>query len=138
MSKLVRLSVSLDKDLVEKFDRQISRAHCPTRSKAVGDLIRESLIRREWLEGREVAGAIILVYDHHKRDLANRLNHIQHDWHHMIMATQHFHLDHDNCLEILAVRGKPRDIAELEAGLRAVKGIKHCSLATATTGRALP
>lgn len=138
MSKLVRLSVSLDSDLVEKFDRQISREHCPTRSKAVGDLIRESLIRREWLEGKEVAGAIILVYDHHKRDLAGRLNHVQHDWHHMIMATQHFHLDHDNCLEILAVRGRPRDIAKLESELRAVKGIKHCSLSTATTGRALP
>jgi len=137
MSELMRLSVSLDKQLVEQFDRRIAEEGCPTRSKAIGDLIRENLIHRDWMKGRKVAGAIILVYDHHKRNLNRRLNAIQHDSRNLVMATQHFHLDHDNCLEILAVCGRPKDISALEYRLRAIKGIKFCSLATATTGETL-
>ncbi len=137
MSELMRLSVSLDKQLVEQFDRSIAEKGCPTRSKAIGDLIRANLIHRDWMKGKEVAGAIILVYDHHKRNLTRQLNSIQHDTHDLVMATQHFHLDHDNCLEILAVRGRPKDISALEYRLRAIKGMKFCSLATATTGETL-
>ena len=137
MSELTRLSVSLDKQLVEQFDRRIAQEGCPTRSKAIGDLIRENLIHRDWMKGRQVTGAIILVYDHHKRNLNRRLNSIQHDNRNLVMATQHFHLDHDNCLEILAIRGRPKDISALEYRLRAVKGMKFCSLATATTGKTL-
>ena len=137
MSELTRFSVSLNSDLVQKFDRLIAAEKCPTRSKAIGDLIRASMVKKEWLEGREVSGAIILVYDHHKRDIMGLLNNIQHDHHDLILATQHFHLDHDNCLEILAVQGRPDEIGVLEKKLHAVKGIKHCSLAAATTGRML-
>jgi CopG family nickel-responsive transcriptional regulator len=137
MSSLTRFSVSLNRDLVRRFDQLIKTERSPNRSKALGDLIRDRLVRREWTAGRDVAGAIILVYDQHRRNLSGRLNATQHDFHHLILATQHFHLDHDNCLEILACRGRPRDLAELERRLRAVKGIKFCSLAAATTGRAL-
>ncbi len=138
MSNLVRMSVSLDRDLADRFDREIERTGCPTRSKAVADLIRQSLVRQEWADGDEVSGAVIMVYDHHTRGLGGRLTRIQHDAVHLILATQHFHLDHDNCLEILAVKGPPRDIARLHEKLAAVKGLKHCSLAAATTGRELP
>ncbi len=137
MSELTRFSVSLEKELLAKFDRQISSDQYPTRSKAIGDLIRNSLIRKQWTEGKKVAGAIILVYDHHKKDLTNKLTHVQHDFHHLIISTQHIHLDHDNCLEIVVVKGKPRDVQALAGRLKTTKGVKHGSLAMATTGKGL-
>lgn len=137
MSKVTRFSVSLSDELLEQFDAQIEREKCPTRSKAVGDLIRKSLVEDEWHHGGEVAGAIVLVYDHHKPDLVRKLTDAQHDCHDAIISTQHIHLDHDNCLEIVAVRGRPRDIAAIVRRLKAVKGLKHVSLAAGTTGRRL-
>ena len=134
---LVRFSVSLDGDLAAEFDRKIKAERCPTRSKAVGDLIRAGLVRTEWRAGAEVAGAIVLVYDHHKRDILQRLTAVQHDCHDAIISTQHIHLDHNNCLEIVAVRGKPEDIERILKRLKAVKGMKHVSLATGTTGQRL-
>ena len=135
---LVRFSVSLDKNLVAEFDRKIKAERCPTRSKAVGVLIRATLVQTEWQAGQEVVGAIVLVYDHHKRDILQRLTDVQHDCHHAILSTQHIHLDHDNCLEIVAVHGKPDEIAAIVTRLKAVKGLKHVSLAAGTTGVRLP
>lgn len=135
MSRLTRLSVSLDQALVQAFDRQVRGERCPTRSKAIGDLIRNSLVRKAWSGNASAVGAIILVYDAHRRDLVNRLNAIQHEHHALIIASQHVHLDHDACLEILAVRGKPSVLIELERKLRAAKGVQHGALAVAASGR---
>lgn len=134
---LTRFSVSLDDDLVRQFDAKTKRDRCPTRSKAVGDLIRDVLVQSQWRSGDEVAGAIVMVYDHHKSDVLRRLTELQHDCHHSIISTQHIHLDHDNCLEILAVRGKPADVESIVTRLKAVKGLKHVSLAAGTTGQRL-
>ncbi|MCX6995515.1 MAG: nickel-responsive transcriptional regulator NikR [Kiritimatiellaeota bacterium] len=134
---LTRFSVSLDKDLVRQFDARIRADRCPTRSKAVGDLIRSALVQTEWHASEEVAGALVLVYDHHKRDLVKKLTEVQHDQHTAIISTQHIHLDHDNCLEIVAVRGTPDIIAALVQRLKALKGLKHVALAAGTTGRRL-
>lgn len=134
---LTRFSVSLDADLVRQFAAKIKAERCPTRSKAIGDLIRASLVQSEWQTGGEVAGAIVMVYDHHRRDLVSRLTDVQHDCHDAIISTQHVHLDHDNCLEIVAVRGRPVEIDAILKRLKAVKGLKHVSLAAGTTGRKL-
>ena len=85
----------------------------------------------------EVAGAITMTYDHHQRDLANTLMDIQHDYSEAIVSTQHIHLDHHNCLEIVAVRGKARDVHGLSDKLRARRGVKHVTLNMSTTGRTL-
>lgn len=137
MSDIIRFGVSLEKELLEKFDRLIKEKKYPNRSEAIRDLIRENLVKREWVEGKEVAGAITLVFDHHKRDLANILIDIQHDFHTLIISSQHIHLDHDNCLEVIVVRGKPTEVRELADKLRATKGVKYGSLSIATTGKEL-
>ncbi len=137
MSEIVRFGVSLEKELLEKFDILIKEKKYPNRSEAIRDLIRENLVKREWVEGKEVAGAITLVFDHHKRDLVNNLTDIQHDFHTLIISSQHIHLDHDNCLEIIVVRGKPTEARELADKLRAAKGVKYGSLSIATTGKEL-
>ena len=135
MSELVRFGVSIEKNLIAKFDKHIKEKNYPTRSKAIGDLIRESLIKKEWIKGKEVVGAITLVYNHHRRELVNKLTDIQHDFHRLIISSQHIHLDPDNCLEIVAVKGKPKEIEKLANKLRSTKGVKHSSLTMATTGK---
>ncbi len=137
MSEIVRFGVSLEKELLDKFDRLIKEKKYPNRSEAIRDLIRENLVKREWVEGKEVAGAITLVFDHHKRDLVNTLTDIQHDFHPLIISSQHIHLDYDNCLEIIVVKGKPGEVRELSDKLRSTKGVKYGALSIATTGKEL-
>jgi CopG family transcriptional regulator, nickel-responsive regulator len=134
---LTRFSVSLPGDLVRAYDEKLETEGYPTRSKAIGDLIRDSLVQHAWSDGSEVAGAVVMVYDHHQRDVMKKLTGVQHDVHDVIISTQHIHLDHDNCLEIIAVRGRPDRIEQLVQRLKGVKGLKHVSLAAGTTGSEL-
>jgi len=137
MSDIIRFGVSLEKELLEKFDILIKEKKYSNRSEAIRDLIRENLVKREWIEGKEVAGAITLVFDHHKRELVNTLTDVQHDFHQLIISSQHIHLDHDNCLEIIIVRGKPIEVRELADKLKSTKGVKYGALSIATTGKEL-
>jgi len=137
MSGLVRFGISLEKELLAKFDKHIRKKDYQNRSEALRDLIREELIKTEWLEGKEVAGAIILVYDHHKRELVNKLTDIQHDFHKFIISSQHIHLDHNNCLETIVVKGKPEEIEKLTYSMKSTKGVKYGALTAATTAKEL-
>ncbi len=135
MSELVRFGVSISDELLEKFDNLIKERNYTNRSEAFRDLIRQELIKKEWLEGEDVAGAITLIYDHHRKDLLSRITDIQHDFQKTIISTQHVHLDHDNCLEIIAVRGNPTDVNKLANTLRSIKGVKHGTLSMSSTGK---
>lgn len=135
MSKLFRFGISLEKELIDKFDRLIHERDYTNRSEAFRDLIRQELIRKQWSEGKEIAGAITLIYDHHKRELVKKLMNIQHDYEHLIVCTQHIHLDHDNCLEIIAVKGSAQRAEKLANILKAVKGVKHGTLSMTGTGK---
>ena len=135
MTELVRFGVSLDKELLEKFDALIRSKNYSNRSEALRDLIRQELVAREWQEGWDVAGAITLVYDHHKRELLRRITNIQHDFQKVIISTQHIHLDHDNCLEIVAVMGSAADVQRLADTLKAIKGVRHGTLSMSSTGK---
>ena len=135
MSELTRFSVSLESDLLKRFDKTIERQGYPTRSEAIKALIRNNLIEQEWDKGGKVAGTITLVYDHHKSNLVPDLLTVQHDYGNMILASQHIHLDHDNCLEVIVVKGEVENIRKLNSDLKAIKGIKHCQLTTTTTGQ---
>lgn len=135
MAQLVRFGVSLEKDLLSKFDQRIRSKNYTNRFEAIRDLIREGLVKNEWREGKEVTGSINLVYDHHKRRLLNYLTDIQHEFHENILSTQHIHLDHNNCLEIIVVKGGPKSIEALYGKLKSAKGVKHASFAMSTTGK---
>jgi CopG family transcriptional regulator, nickel-responsive regulator len=113
MSKLVRFGVSLEDDLLNKFDRHIKQHKYTNRSEAIRDLIREDLVKKEWTENKEVTGAITMVYDHHTRELVTKVLDIQHDHHDCILSTQHIHLDHHNCFEIIVTQGKATEIEKL-------------------------
>ena len=134
MSNLFRFGISLEKTLIEKFDRYIREKNYSNRSEAFRDLIRQELVKKEWVEGKEVAGAITLIYGHHRKELLNKITDLQHGFQKQIISTQHVHLDHDNCLEIIAVRGKPGDVQRLANTLRSIKGVKHGTLSMSSTG----
>jgi CopG family nickel-responsive transcriptional regulator len=128
MSELVRFGVSLDRELLERFDALIRVRQYSNRSEAIRDLIRQELVARAWEEGSTVAGAITYIYDHHQRELTSRVIDIQHDFQDVIISTQHIHLDHDNCLEIVAVRGPSPRVEKLAHTLKALKGVRHGAL----------
>ena len=135
MSELVRFGVSIEKPLLERFDALIRNRQYTNRSEALRDLIRRELVRKEWREGGEVAGAITLIYDHHTRDLMAKVTDTQHDFQKVIISTQHIHLDHRNCLEIIAARGKADDVQRLADALTSIKGVRHGTLSMSSTGR---
>ena len=137
MADLIRFGVAMEKKLLDRFDREIKEKNYSNRSEAIRDLIRKNLIEQEWEKKGEVSGAIVFVYNHHKRELVNTLMDIQHDFHEVIISTQHIHLDHDNCLEIVVVKGGVEDVKKLFDKLRSAKGVKHCTLAKTTIGRDL-
>jgi CopG family nickel-responsive transcriptional regulator len=137
MSGLIRFGVSLDSDLSGKFDARLRRKGYSSRSEAIRDLIRQDLVDQEWKDGGEIAGAITFIYDHHKRELLNKITDIQHDFQKVIVSSQHVHLDHDNCLEIVAVRGESEAILKLANLLKALKGVKHGTIGMSTTGKGL-
>jgi CopG family nickel-responsive transcriptional regulator len=128
VSDLYRFGISLEKELIEAFDRHIKAQGYQSRSEALRDLIREELLRKTTAEGGTVAGAIVMTYDHHKRELVNRLIDIQHDFHDLIISTQHVHLDHENCLEVIAVKGNAPEIEKLSSALKVLVGVKHLDL----------
>ena len=136
MEKIKRFGVSIEGDLLKKFDNFIKKHDYQNRSEAIRDLIRKELVDEEWVRAEEkVAGAIVMVYNHHKRELMDNLVNIQHDYQKSIISSQHIHLDHDMCLEVIIVRGKISDVYQLESKLKAVKGVKHASLAKSTLGK---
>ena len=135
MSAIVRFGVSLDGKLLSQFDSLIRGKNYTNRSEAVRDLIRQELIGKEWEGGGDVAGAITLIYDHHRKDVLGKVIDVQHDDQDLIISTQHIHLDHNNCLEIIAVQGRARDVIKLAATLKSIKGVRHSSLNMASTGK---
>src|SRR5699024_638836 len=108
-----------------------------TRSEAIRDLIRDQLVSDGWDDKPEVMGTVTLVFDHHVRALTEKLTAIQHDHHELILSTMHLHLDHDHCLEVIAVKGPGRQVRALADGLISVKGVKHGKLTVTTVGRDL-
>lgn len=136
MEKLIRFGVSVDKKLLDKFDALISKHKYSNRSQAIADFMREKLVEQDWnTQKNKVAATISLVYSHHRRAMLNKVVDIQHDFEKIIISTQHIHLDHDNCLEIIAAFGKGQKILDLAQRLRAVKGIKHASFTMTTSGK---
>jgi len=138
MSELARIGVAIDSDLLEKFDDLIGKRGYTNRSEAFRDLVREELVRKSWESGdAEVVGTVTLVYDHHVRMLGEKLTDLQHDNHRYIVSTLHVHLDHDNCLEVLIVKGKGGDVQKIADALISTKGVKHGRLTLTTTGAGL-
>jgi CopG family nickel-responsive transcriptional regulator len=125
---LARFGVSLDEEILKALDEFVIENKLPNRSQAIRHLVEKNLVEKKWQCNQIVAGAIVLHYDHHKADVTTRSNDIQHDFFDVILSSQHFHLSHDNCLEIVAVKGTANRLTELSDNLIGIKGIIHGKL----------
>ncbi len=130
MSELIRFGISIDQDLSEKFDRFVSERNYATRSEAIRDLIRDALIQQKIELETDVnaLGSLTLIYDHHTRNLSQEMGAIQHDFHDLVLSVMHLHVSHDDCMEVLALRGRVAEIVKLSDALLSLKGIKNGKL----------
>ena len=130
---LARFGVSLDEDLLKALDGFVIENSLPNRSQAIRHLVEKNLVEKKWQCNQMVAGAVVLLYDHHKGDITTKSNDIQHEYYDVILSAQHFHLNHDNCLEIIAVKGTAKRLTELSDKLIGMKNIIHGKLVMSRT-----
>ena len=137
---LSRVGISLDDDLLGQFDQLIERRGYDNRSEAIRDLIRDTLVQAEWESSADDdprVAVVCLVFDHEERDLGHRLTHVQHDHHDVVVSTMHVHMDRRNCLEVLILRGRTRELLATANALISTRGVKLGKLIPATTGEGL-
>ena len=132
--RVTRFGVSLEKPLLERLDQFGKQRGFPNRSQALRALLREYMVEQERLGEGDIAGTVTIVYDHHQKTVVRKLVATQHDFHDIIIASQHIHIDHDNCLEVVIIKGPSTKARELCDRLRAIKSVKHIALNTTTTG----
>jgi len=138
VEKIVRFGVSMEKNLLAGFDGLISRKGYTNRSEALRDLVRDHLVEEEWkVEKKEMIGTITIVYNHHTWGLSDTLIELQHYFHNLIISTMHLHMDEDNCLEVLVVKGMVDKIKTIADKLISTRGVKHGKLTMTTTGKEL-
>jgi CopG family transcriptional regulator, nickel-responsive regulator len=125
---LARFGVSLDEDILQALDNYVVENNMPNRSQAIRHLVEKNLVEKKWQCNNIVAGAIVLLYEHHKGDITVKSTDVQHEYHEVVLSSQHFHLNNDNCLEIVAVKGKANRLTELSDKLIGIKGIIHGKL----------
>lgn len=134
--ELTRIGVSLPSSLLRRFDDIIRRRGYSSRSEGIRDAIRDYIVEYDWMSGEEgeKVGVVTMIYDHHQKGLSDSLTDLQHDYGAIINVTLHLHLDHDNCLEVILVRGEAEEVREVTERMMSLKGVKHVRLTT--TGHA--
>ncbi len=125
MSSLIRTGISLEQDLLEKFDLLIEQKGYGSRSEAIRDLVRDHFVEEDVAANRVVVGTITLIYDHHQPKLSEQLVSAQHDYKGQVLATTHVHLNHHNCLEVIILKGHGTDVKKFADKLLSFKGVKH-------------
>ena len=136
MADLERFGVSMEDELLARFDALVDKRGYQSRSEAIRDLVRKELVSEEWADpNAEVVGTITIVYEHHEHELANTLADLQHQYHEHILCTTHVHLDPHNCLEVIIVSGSSSTVKLIADSLLSTRGVKHGQLVSSTTGR---
>ncbi len=128
-----RFGVSLEEDLLIALDKYVTDNNFANRSQAVRHLIEKNIVEKKWQCNNVVAGAVVLLFEHQKKEIVTKSNEIQHEYFDVILSAQHYHLNHDMCLEIIAVKGTANKLTELSDKLISIKGIKHGKLVMSKT-----
>ncbi len=130
---LKRFGVSLESDLLTQLDHMVEKNHFHSRSQAIRTMVQKNIIEEKWMNDEVVAGAIVIVYDHKIKELHEKITDLQHQYHCLILAGQHIHIDDHNCIEVITIRGKAYKLKMLNDKLRALKGVKHGELVMSGT-----
>ncbi len=134
MSRLIRQSFSIEKDLYEELERLRKSSRYQNRSEFLRDLIRQQTVQAEWGGNEEALAVLTLVYDHDRKNLSDKLTHLQHHHHNKVLAATHVHLDEHLCAEMIMIRGTAADIQKLADLMRQQKGVLHAALSVSSTG----
>ena len=137
MSDLVRLSLSIEKALYNKLESLVKQSGYKNRSEYVRDMIRDRLVSEKWQQQQEVIATVTIVYNHHKRELSEKLTELQHDCHHMVLASTHVHLSKHNCSEMIMLKGKAGKVKKLANLLSQQVGVLHSGITMSSTGEGL-
>lgn len=137
MAELIRTGVSIEQDLLDKFDKLITRRGYGNRSEALRDLIRDTLVTEDVNENKQVVATVSMIYDHHRPELSNKLTEAQHHHHDCVLAATHVHLDEKNCFEVVIMKGLAGDVQHLANHMLSLKGVKHGKLVMTSTGKDL-
>lgn len=138
MSDLIRTSLSIEKPLFDQLEKLVKKRGYGNRSEFIRDIVRDLLVQGEWDKNEEVLGTITLVYDHHQRQLSEKLIDLQHQHHTAVLVTTHVHLSHDLCAEVVLVRGRANLVRQLADDMHQQKGVLHAELSMTSTGAAIP
>lgn len=139
MSTLIRTGISLEQDLLERFDKMIEQKGYGNRSEAIRDLLRNHFVEEDVAVNKAVVATLTLVYDHHQPKLSEQLIEAQHSYKGKVLATTHVHLDHNNCLEVIILKGRGMEVKRFADHLLSLRGVQHGKLVltnTAASGNA--
>lgn len=128
---ITRFGVSISTPLLEKFDALLDDKGYTNRSEAIRDLIRDKLVDTEWhddTKSGESIGTVTIVYDHHTREIVDKLTDLAHGYHDLVISTMHVHLTHASCLEVMVVKGNRDEIRRFSDKLISIRGVKHGKL----------
>jgi CopG family nickel-responsive transcriptional regulator len=128
MSSLIRTGISLEQELLDRFDLNIQRKGYGSRSEAIRDLVRDHLVEEDVASNRRIVATLTLVYDHHRPKLSEQLIRAQHSYKGKVLATTHVHLDHRNCLEVIILKGRGVEVSRFADQLLSLRGVKHGKL----------
>ncbi len=134
MSSLIRTGISLEQDLLERFDKIVRQKGYGSRSEAIRDLVRDHFVEEDIVSNKVVVATLTLVYDHHQPKLSEQLIGAQHDYKGRVLASTHVHLDHHNCLEVIILKGRGTEAKAFADKLLSLKGVKHGKLVLTNTG----
>jgi CopG family transcriptional regulator, nickel-responsive regulator len=134
MSPLIRTGISLEQELLDKFDLLIKQKGYSNRSEAIRDLVRDHFVEEDIASNKVLVATLTLVYDHHQPKLSEQLISAQHDYKGQVLATTHVHLDHHNCLEVIILKGRGRDVKVFADRLLSLRGVKHGKLVLTNAG----
>lgn len=137
MSRLERMSFSIEKPLRAKLEKILKESRYTNRSEFFRDMIRSKLVEREWKNGKEVLGTLTLIYDHHSTRLSRNLAKIQHNHHTSVLASTHLHVDEHTCAEVIIIKGRADRINKIANQLRGQKGVFHAALSMSSTGKGM-
>jgi CopG family transcriptional regulator, nickel-responsive regulator len=129
MKELIRFGISMEEELLHRFDHLIARKGYDNRSEAIRDIVRDKLVEEAVEESSAfTVGALVYIYDHHKRELEKSLSNLQHEFFENIISTSHVHVDHDHCMEVVLLKGKAVTLKAVAAKLLSMKGVQHGKL----------
>jgi len=137
VSNLVRLSMSIEKDLFEALERLVGKSGYTNRSEFLRDLIRRRLVEEQWRAGKEGLATVTIVYDHHVRGLTERLIALQHRYVGKMLGTLHLHVGEHRCMEAIILRGDQAEVRAFAEAVGSLRGVRHTTVALTTADAAL-